>query len=169
MKNVNLKIKGVGRLKPVVCVDGKQIKFKKNNFGSYEKSISTEKDKMEIVIYRYLEINGRLWWLISILQFLVSLFGILDTMKEKNCTIIDCKLVVDLNSAENRNIDLAINENAKNGKSVSITTELEVEEVTNRSYVDEKAKKRFKIMKFVKLFVFIAAVVGLIFLIRALA
>ena len=168
MKNVNLKIKGIGRLKPVVCVDGKQLKFKKNNFGSYEKTISTDKDKMEIVIYRYLEINGRLWWLISILQFLVSIFGLLDTMKEKGCVIIDCKLIVDLNSSENCNIDLAIDENSENGKAVNVATELAVEEIVNRSYVDEKAKKRLKIMKFVKLFVFIAIVIGLIFLIRAL-
>lgn len=167
MKTVNLKIKGIGNLKPIVAIDGKHIKFKKNEFGSYEKTIETENDKMEITIRKYLEINGRIWWLISIFQFIVSIFGLLDTMKEKFCTVIDFKMIVDLNSSTNTNLQLTIDCNKETGKAVAVESELAVEEVVNTFYEDKKAKKRLKIMKFVKVFVFIAFVIGLIFLIRA--
>ena len=156
MREVNLKIKGIGRLNPVVQVDGKHLKFKKNEFGSYQKRIETEKDQMEIVVYRYMEINSRLWWLMSIFIFVVSIFGILDPMKEKNCLIIDFKVLVDLKDCQSSNIELAIGKQSEDGKAVEVKTDLPVEEITNTSFIDEKAKKRLKIMKFVKLFVFIA-------------
>lgn len=156
MKEVNLKIKGIGRLNPVVQVDGKHLKFKKNEFGSYQKTIETEKDKMEIVVYRYMEINSRLWWLMSIFLFVFSIFGLLDTMKEKNCLIIDFKMDVDLKDSSSCNVELSIGKQTDDGKAVEVKSDAPYEEITNTSFVDEKAKKRLKIMKFVKLFVFIA-------------
>lgn len=158
MKNIKLKIKGYGALKPTVKVDGKQMKFKKNEFGSFESQVQTDKDKVQIEIYRYLEINSRLWWLTQIFFFIISIFGILDPLKEKNCVVIDYKSELDLTNVESASVDLAINTAKNDGKAIELKSEAPCVEQTNEFYVDNKAKKRVKIMKFVKLFVFLACV-----------
>ncbi len=158
MKNIKLKIKGYGALKPVVKVDGKVIKFKKNEFGSFESNVQTEKEKVQIEIYRYLEINSRLWWLTQIFFFVISIFGILDPLKEKSCVVIDYKSELDLTTAESASVELAINTAKTDGKAIELKSECACVEETNEFYVDKKAKKRVKIMKAVKLLVFLACV-----------
>lgn len=168
MKELNFKIKGTKQLKPTIKVDGKQLKFKKNEFGSHESKFVTDKDKIEVCIYRYLEINSPLWFIMSIFFYIISIFGLLDPIREKQPIVLDYKVELDLTKIDKANIDFTLNQLQNEGKAIEIKTDVPVNEISNVYYLDKKAEKRLKIMKAVKILLFIAAVVGLIFLVKGL-
>lgn len=151
MKQVNIKIKGASKINPIFLVDGKKVKFKKNNYGSYEANVETENNKLEIELYRYLEISGRLWWLMSIVFFVISLFGILDSVKEKDCMVLNCKWVVDLSNNNGGVVDIKIHNLKHQQKSVEFVSALPYNEVSNVCIEDATAKKRLKIVKGLKI------------------
>ena len=154
MNTLNLKILGAGKINPTINIDGKSVKFKKNEFGSYSTNFTTEKEQVEIVIYKYLEINGKLWFLMSILFFIISLFGLLDTRYDRKCVVVDCKFLVNLQ--EKTEMTIKVNSLTNEGKAVECTCNTEFQEISNQYYVDKRAKKRLKILLAVKIILWLA-------------
>ena len=164
MNKINLKVMGINsKVLPKIFVDGQVIKCKKNEFGSYQTQIETEKSEIEIIITRKLELRAKLWWLYALISFVVSLFGILEPFYDRKCIAIDCRFKVKIN-AEN-NINLRFNSLKSNGKAVVIETENEFEEIKNEYNVDKIAKKRFIILLIIKLLVWIALAIVIAMLI----
>ena len=166
MKTINLKISGLSsKLNPIVKIDDSVIKGKKNEFGSYEASYETEKDEVEISISRNLELNSKLWWLYSLLSFIVSIFGIFEPPYDRKNIVVDCKFVVKLNDINE--IKIKFNSMAKQGKAVEIETQNEFNEIKNEYYVDKKAKTKWRILIILKLIIWVAIIiVGVYFLIN---
>lgn len=164
MNKINLKVMGINsKVLPKIFVDGQVIKCKKNEFGSYQTQIETEKSEIEIIITRKLELRAKLWWLYALISFVVSLFGILEPFYDRKCIAIDCRFKVKIN-AEN-NINLRFNSLKSNGKAVVIETDNEFEEIKNEYNVDKIAKKRFIILLIIKLLVWIALAIVIAMLI----
>ncbi len=166
MKTINLKMSGLSsKLNPIVKIDDSVIKGKKNEFGSYEASYETEKDEVEISISRNLELNSKLWWLYSLLSFIVSIFGIFEPPYDRKNIVVDCKFVVKLNDINE--IKIKFNSMAKQGKAVEIETQNEFNEIKNEYYVDKKAKTKWRILIILKLVIWVAIIiVGVYFLIN---
>ena len=166
MKTINLKMSGLSsKLNPIVKIDDSVIKGKKNEFGSYEASYETEKDEVEISISRNLELNSKLWWLYSLLSFIVSIFGIFEPPYDRKNIVVDCKFVVKLNDINE--IKIKFNSMAKQGKAVEIETQNEFNEIKNEYYVDKKAKTKWRILIILKLIIWVAIIiVGVYFLIN---
>ena len=153
------------KLNPIVKIDDSVIKGKKNEFGSYEASYETEKDEVEISISRNLELNSKLWWLYSLLSFIVSIFGIFEPPYDRKNIVVDCKFVVKLNDINE--IKIKFNSMAKQGKAVEIETQNEFNEIKNEYYVDKKAKTKWRILIILKLVIWVAIIiVGVYFLIN---
>lgn len=77
MNTVNIKLTGVNsKFNPIVKIDDNVINLKKNSFGSFDATYETDKNEIEITIFRYLELKSRLWWLYALFSFIISIFGI---------------------------------------------------------------------------------------------
>lgn len=163
MRNLEIKLNGVSSMNPVVLVDDKRVKLKKNSFGNLIANIETEKETANIKVYKYLQINSKLWFLTEIFFFIISLFGVLDYKKDadRNCTVLEADL--DVAVKEQSTLNLVFNSAKKDGKAFEIESSSEVKENSNISYVDNVAKKRKKILKFMKIGVALAVAVFVVF------
>lgn len=161
MKRLNLKIASHSSIDSYFLVDGKRVKSKKDNFGKKCSIIETENDEVEIKIFDFDEMQGKLWFVSSLVFFIISIFGILDIKYKKNCRSIDCKLKVKLKD-ENNELKISYNKFEDNGLAVNYDSDCEVEVESNRYYINQVSKKRFKIMKWVKITTVVLAVIGVI-------
>lgn len=142
MKTVNLKLVGLNsKIIPNVTVDGQVVKCKKNEFGSYDASIQTDKEEIEIAFSRQLELQGKLWWLYAMISFIVSIFGIFEPFYDRKCLTMDCLFKVKLD--EVNEIKIKLNPLSSNGKAVELETLNEFEEIKNEYKIDKTVKKRW--------------------------
>ncbi len=159
MNTINLKITGAEKYNPTIMVDGKTFQTKKNKFGSTTATITTEKDSVEVVVSKTLELADKWWWLWAIAYYIVSIFGIFDIKYDTKCVVFDCKF--NLKVTENCSFNLAFNKYAEGGKAVEITSDNEVEEIKNNFAIDKKAKNRWKLYFAFKVVSWVALVIGL--------
>ena len=88
MNTLHINLTGLrSNFRPYLVIDGKNIPYKRNATGSYDAVYTTDKDSANILVYKYLEIRGKLWWLMSLLFFFVSVFGIFDSRYDKKCIV----------------------------------------------------------------------------------
>ncbi len=158
MRTVNLRVLGLdSKVCPNIIVDGKYIKGNKNKFESYEATFETEKDEVEIVIKRFLELNGKLWWLYALISFIISVFGLFEPRYDKKNIVIDCKFKLKLK--DTNDVKIKFNTMSKEGNAVEIETENEYSIIENKYYVDKKAKTRWTILLLTKLVLWIIIIV----------
>ena len=153
----------VAKLSPVITIDDKVVKFKKNEFGNLATSYQTEKDTVTLKIYKYLEISGRLWFLTHLLFFIISIFGIFDVPSDKRCIVLDCSFEIKLKPQST--LSIVFNNFAESGRAIEYECDSEIKELSNHYYVDKKAKKRKKIMLITKIVLWaclIASVIAII-------
>ncbi len=157
MKELNLKILGSAQIKPTILIDNKKVKSKKNKYGSYDILYTTEKDHVEVSICKYLEINGKLWFLMSMLFWLISFFGIFDVPYDRKCIVLNCKFNLELK--EKNNVSVKFNTIKTQGEAVTIETDSKYEILSNFYYLDKKAKKRVVFLRIFKLISFVLVVI----------
>ena len=90
MRKVTLEVAGY-KFEPEIRVDGKLIRAKKNKEKRMVYTLETEKSELELDIYKWYEEESKLWLLMTIVFYLISLFGILDIKKEKFCRSLKYK------------------------------------------------------------------------------
>lgn len=145
MNSVKLKLVGINsKLIPNIFIDDQYVKCKKNEFGSYETDLQTEKDEIKIAFSRELELKSKLWWLYAILSFIVSVFGIFNPPYDRKCISMDCSFIVKLKDVNN--INIKFNSLSSSGKAVEVETETSFEEIKNEYTVDKIAKRRWIIL-----------------------
>lgn len=165
MKSLNLKLVGINsKFKPLVSIDGKLINLKKNKYGSYESNYETEKDAVEISVNRELELKSKLWWLYSLITFIISVFGILEPAYDRKCIMTDCKFNVKLN--DTNDVKMRFNPLTSQGKAIELETQNEYSEEKNEYFVDKQVKKRRKISILFKVLVWIAIIILAIYFIN---
>ena len=159
MKTLNLKLTGLSaKARPIIKVDGEILQAKKNDFGSFEASLQTEKTAVEIEIARENELLAKFWWLYALISFLVSIFGIFEPPYDRKCIVIDYKTVVQLGEG-NSELTIKFNNLSSSGRACEIETSCQIEEVANEYRVDKKAKTRWRIILAVKILFWIAAAI----------
>lgn len=145
MNSVKLKLVGINsKLIPNIFIDEQYVKCKKNEFGSYETDLQTEKDEIKIAFSRELELKSKLWWLYAILSFIVSVFGIFNPPYDRKCISMDCSFIVKLKDVNN--INIKFNSLSSSGRAVEVETETSFEEIKNEYTVDKIAKRRWIIL-----------------------
>ena len=157
MNEVNIKVTGGIKLNPVIFVDGKQLKVKKNQFGSLQATYTTDKDTIELSICKYLELSGKFWFLFAILFFIISIFGILNPFYDRKCIVIDSQHIIKLK--EKNDVNIIFKNMVDQGQAVEIKTENEVEEIKNIYYVDKKVKKWWLILIITEVCVWVAIII----------
>ena len=154
MRTLKIKLTGTGsKIIPKIVVDERAVNLKKNEFGSYETTVKTEKQEVDIFLYRELELKSKLWWLYAIISFIVSIFGIFELPYDRKCIIIDCHFKVSLNEANE--IKFKLNSLSPQGKAVNIETNCDYSEITNELKIDKNAKLRCRILLIIKIIVWI--------------
>lgn len=165
MKSVNLKVMGINsKIIPTFKINNEIVKFKKNEFDSYETTYQTDKDEIELTVSRNLELASKFWWLYALISFIVSIFGIFEPPYDKKNIVIDCKFKIKLN--EFNEIKLTFNSLTTNGKAVEINTLNEYEEIKNEFYVDKKLKIRWILLLVSKILIWIALIIVIVFLVK---
>ena len=155
MKSINLKLVGINsKVIPTIKVDDQIVVCKKNQFGSFETNIQTEKDEVELSLTRNLELKAKLWWLYALVSFIVSIFGIFEPFYDRKNISIDCKFKIKLN--DTNDIKVKFNSLTSQGKAVEIETTNEFEEIINEYKIDKQAKKRWIILLILKIIIWIA-------------
>ena len=165
MKRLNLKITNNTSIDAYFLVDGAKPKFKKNEYGSYISVIETEKDEVEIKIYEWNEYKSSWWFLTSLLYFIISFFGIFDIRIDKRFRSVDCDFKIKLSSEEN-NLKLTYNGFKEDCAAILHDGNCEIEMISNKYYIDKKSKTRYKIMKWLKLVIWLIAIIGVILFLR---
>ncbi|MDE6868110.1 MAG: hypothetical protein K2J83_03075 [Clostridia bacterium] len=161
MKKINLKIAPTAFKNPTVKIDGEIIPFKKQKTGGYSAEYSTEKDSVELTVNKVHEMNGKLWFLWSALFFILGCFGIFDPHYDSRCQAVEFRLKLDLNNVTDLTLHFA--NFTEGGRAIDCVRNCNAEEVTNYYYTDRKAKKRLKIFRIIKPFVWLAIVALAIF------
>lgn len=154
MNSVKLKLVGVNsKLVPNIIVDDQYVKCKKNEFGSYEANIETEKDEIKIAFTRELELKSKLWWLYAIISFIVSVFGIFNPPYDRKCISMNC--IFNIKLKDINEIKIKFNSLSSTGKAVELETENTFEEIKNEFYIDKIVKKRWIILLIVRILAWI--------------
>ena len=162
MNNVNLKITGGVDLNPSIQIDNAPVKLKKNKYGSLEGCYQTDKSEIELVVCRYLELNSKLWLLMSLVFFFISLFGIFNPPYDKKCIQIDYSAKIKLK--ENNDLKIKISTQNVGDKAVEVESDTEVSEINNSFGVDAVAKKRLKIVRIIEFAIWIVTIAIVILL-----
>ena len=158
MKKLSVKITGVPKkVHLYTLVDGQMIKLKKNQFGAYEGEFETEKENVAVEVFRSLELLGKLWWLYSLITFIVSVLGIFEPWYDRKCIALECKCVVTLSEVSEMKINF--NPLSKSGKAVVVEANSDVIEIKNAYYVDKKAKLRWRLLLAFKVVVWVVAII----------
>lgn len=159
MKELNIKISGESYLhNAYISIDGKPVKFKRNQFKNFEYRHQTEQDKVKIQICKYADIGGFFWFITQLFFFVISIFGIFDTHAKNKGLCLDYVLDVDLRDEAN-NLTIRCNPPRENQKAIEIETGLQIEEQNNNYLIAKNAKKKFKTLKISKIICAIAIVV----------
>lgn len=162
MNNVNLKVTGGIGLNPNVIIDNNPVKLKKNKYGSLDGNYQTENSEIELKVCRYLELSGKLWLLMSMVFFIISIFGIFNPPYDRKCIQIDylCKIKL----KETNDIKIKINTQNAGDKAIEVESDCEIEEITNAFQIDKVAKKRLVIVRIIEVALWVALVGVVIFL-----
>lgn len=164
MKTVNLKFTGMGYVdNPIVYVDEKPIKLVKNQFNNLTSRVDTENDKVNIKIYKALDVGGFLWFITQIFFFLISIFGIFDVRQKNRYLTLEYQGEIIL--GETNDITLRCNPPKDNAKAFEIEGDLQTAEAENKYYIDKNAKKRLKLLLITKIILALAIVATAIALI----
>lgn len=139
-----------------VSIDGQLVKFKKNEFGNVVCKYQTENEKVNIKVFRMLDVGGIVWFITQLFFFVVSIFGIFDVHRKERCIAVDFEAEVDLK--EENKLALQFNSPKEEGKAINVQTDLTSKEISNKYYFDSKAKKTLKVLKFTKLFLALAII-----------
>lgn len=159
MKTINLKLTGNKYLNELlISVDGKPMKFRKNEFKNTVCTYQTDKESVHITIVNMLDTGGLIWFITQLFFFLISIFGIFDTHRKERCLLADFDVKVNLRETDN-DLTLRLNMPEANKKVASIDTNLSVLEISNQYFLHEQAKRKRKILFFTKIGLTIAVIV----------
>lgn len=162
MAVVEFELIGLNESVESIIVDGKSPKVNGNGKGNKCFSIETNKDCIDLIIYKTHYYVGVFWFLWEMLYFIISIFGIFDMYRDKRCLVIDCRYTIAVNNDMKVTLKRVKFENY--GLYLEVLGDLDAKEHSNIQYFDEKAQKRHKIMKRIKLVIIIAVIFLIIFL-----
>ena len=164
MRKVTLEVAGY-KFEPEIRVDGKLIRAKKNKEKHMVYVIETEKSELELDIYKWYEEESKLWLLMTIVFYLISLFGILDIKKEKFCRSLKYKGKMLLPEDKEYNTKIVMADYVANELAFGVAGDQIIEDNdSNKYFEDELVISRRKKAKTIKKFL----TIGIILVVTAL-
>lgn len=161
MNNLQLKIRKQFAFKPIVEINNKIVKLKKNEFGNLTTNYQSEKQEVEVKIYTLPnELSYKYWFLMSVLFYIVSIFGIFDLPYNKNYYSLEYKGKIKL--TENTILDLTMEKPADNAKAISVREGNFEDNETNVYKYDLKIKKRRRLLIGLKIASWVLIAVGVV-------
>ena len=159
MSELTIKMSKANLPNAAVVVNGSEVKFKKGSDGLYESKfpLNENDNTCTLEVFTFSEYGGKLWWLYSLLFFVVSCFGIFDVPYGKTIAL---RYKTKLTLCENTQVMLRFNPMLEGKKAVELDTNVVSEEETNGYFLDETLRKRRKIMKIIKALTWVAIIVG---------
>ncbi|MBD5632805.1 MAG: hypothetical protein HDP34_06195 [Clostridia bacterium] len=160
MNVINIKIKPLYFDNPTVTVDGNVVKLTKCGPNEYSGTYETERSEANLRVCMIHELQSKYWLLLSMVFFVISLFGIFDARYDKSFCAI--KYNLDLRLNEVSNVVLNFNKFKDGQRAIECLTDCGSVETENLFYVDEQVKKRHKILRRIKIFTWLAVLAAAI-------
>lgn len=149
MSMMTLKYRTVTGANPVVTLDGKRVKFKKNDFGNYTADLEV-KDGAILKAVCGDTLLSPLWLLWEILFFVVSVFGIFDCVGNRVKRAFEFEAA--LHPQENAAATLTVIRSGGEGSpAAELTCNFDAEIVKNGYFGYETIKKRRVIASVIKI------------------
>lgn len=161
MKNLNIKVVNKGPFEAYLLVDGKNQKIKKNQFGSLMASVESEKDEVEVVISEWNDYKSRTWFVTNIIFFVISVFGIFDIKTNKRFCSIDFKAKIKMDKEDN-NLTFTYNRFEDGKIAIVHEGDCNIEIFSNKYFIDTVAKRRYKIMRWIKLLIWLLTIMVIV-------
>lgn len=157
MRELEIKLTGRTNINETsVYIDDAPVEYTKNKKGQWTCKFQTENDKVNIKVYRMLDVGGILWFLTQILFFIISVFGIFDVHRKERCLVIDFEAEVELTEQNNITLQFAL---PKEGQAaINVQTDLPTQMISNSYYTDTESKKIRKGLMLTKLFTALAII-----------
>ena len=161
----NLEIKLVcTKYDNIVClIDGDRVFFNKNEFNNNVFKLETTKENVEIEVFNYLELESNSSFLPHVLFFFVSIFGLFNPKYDKDCIKTSLKFTIDLK--ENTIVKIANVLNSNDPNAFNINTDSNVLIKENKKEIDKTAKRRYLILKFLKIVSWVSIIILIILII----
>lgn len=159
MKKMSLSLRGGERFSPVVKVNGKALRMKKNGFGSFNADIETE-EEFVLEIYTWNSLNSPLWFLWEILYFIVSLLGIFDWFRDREYLMVNYRARITANDGANVVLKYLPAEDGQ--KAIACEGDCAVSEEQNVYLQDNKCRTRSRVVKAAKCVAWIAIIAAVI-------
>lgn len=158
MSKVNLSVVDNKAYDNVIVVNGNRFKYKKDK---NRRLVGTVECNNECVveIYNWNEIKCKLWIIVEIFFFIISIFGIFDVRRDKKGRTISFK--AKFMSKDESNVKLGFNTFKEDTPAIKIDADCDMEIIENRFYIDKQVVKRYKILKICKLLTFLLVIVCL--------
>lgn len=155
MAKLELEINGNSEALTTMTINGKFVKLSDLDG---KKVCHYEVDgRAEVIIYKTHHYATKNWFWWSLLYFFVSMFGLFDTKLDKKFIVIDCRFV--LNVVKDTKVIININDFKDGEPFAQISSEAEIEMVSNDQHFDKDAVKKHKKMKKIKFLAFVLIVV----------
>ena len=128
-----------------IFVDGKLMTPKKIK-GSKKTGFShfTKKNYADIEVRSYSRFQSKLWFIMEMFFYIISVFGIFDQKFDKFCYTTHCKIRVQ--TSTETNIALRVINPRNNGVVVRVETEAPYEALENEYIVDRDSVKKQKML-----------------------
>lgn len=162
MKELNLQIaKSSVISSPSVSVDGIDVPVKRGKNGQRDACrFLTEQDCVEIVVEKHYELEGKWWFLMSMLFFFISVLGIFDARLGKRFCKINYRARVYLK--DNANLQMSFKMFKEGERAIELKGDAEIEELENSYYADNNLRKRRRVLIWCKVLVWLAILAGLL-------
>ncbi len=164
MNVLKVTISNSSPLRPVVTIDGKEIKGEKTGGGNERVySYATENASARVRIFNVLEASSPLYYLMSLLAFVLSLFGIFDSYADFKCRRIIFDATVSVSGAAELKLTPK-RQTKSDGEAFKYVGTQAVSVDRNETFIDKPAKRRTVFMTFVRIILFVGAIIGSIYL-----
>lgn len=157
----DLKFKTVTGANPVITLDGKKVRFKKNSFGNFETKLDVH-DGARLKLTCWDTILSPLWLLWEMLYFVISFFGIFDLRKDKLKRTFEFEAVLHPTEADSKATVTVIRSNGEGSPAAELECNFEAEIVKNEYSGYEIIRKRRVIALVIKIAAWVALIASAI-------
>lgn len=163
MNKIGLKIAANSFLKcPYVTADSQPVKLRRNGQW-YEGEVSSDAETVFISVQKHYELESKLWFLIGIGYFFISLFGLFDCRWGGKFRCLN--FTVQIKPIQDTHLEIKFLNFVQNGRAAQIVGNCAIEEISNVYYCNKLLRRRRRILALVETliwFALIAAVVCLV-------
>ncbi len=165
MKRLKLKIIKNLNYDPIVIVDNKLIRLKKNSYGNNIVDITSETGVVNLKIKNYHEVETVTGLVMAMIFYVISLFGIFDIRYGKKFAHINYDGNITLNKDENE-LTVTIFQMKDGAKALSFKGDCEVDDNESNIYVlDKKLATHLQIFKIFKISFFLLVLISIIIIV----